>query len=82
MLNELVYLGLINAFTGVGYSLIAPLYPIIALDKNINEDMIGFIISIFAIATIIGSPFIPNLINKIGKRPVLQYALIIEVYKA
>jgi predicted MFS family arabinose efflux permease len=81
MFNEIVILGLLNAFTGVGYSLIAPLYPIIALEKNISEELIGLIISMFAIAIFICSPFVPNLICKIGKRQVLQYAIILQVNK-
>jgi predicted MFS family arabinose efflux permease len=79
MVKSIVVLGMINALTGVGYSLIAPLYPLLAIEKNIKEDIIGVIISIFAVSTIICSPFIPNIINRYGKRTILENSIMIQV---
>jgi MFS family permease len=79
MVSTILVLAVINGMEGVGYSIIAPLYPILAIEKNIGEDIIGIIISIFAVSIMACSPFIPNIVNKYGKRTILERTITFQV---
>jgi predicted MFS family arabinose efflux permease len=55
-----------NMFSGMAYSIIAPLFPIIAERHGINEDIIGYLIGTCALSSFIASPFVPMLIKNLG----------------
>ena len=63
-----------NMFTGMAYSIIAPLFPGIATRHNINEDILGLLISIGAFASFCAAPFVPKLITKFGRIDILYFA--------
>lgn len=80
MVNKIVFLSfLLNIISGVGYSLIAPIYPSVALERGLSEFSIGFIISLFAITNVVITPFSHLIFNKLGKKKTLFYAIITEV---
>lgn len=70
---------ILNIISGVGYSLIAPLYPSIALERGLSEFNIGFIISVYAITNMVITPFSHLVFKKFGKKKTLLYAIIAEV---
>lgn len=79
MKKEILFLFIINVTSAAGYSLIAPLFPSIALQKGVSEFVIGLAFSSFAIATVITIPLIPNLIKIYGRLNLMYYALLLEV---
>lgn len=70
---------MINVLSAIGYSLIAPLFPSVAIQKGITENIIGFIFSCFAISNVITIPMTPNLIIMYGRMKLMYFSLIIEV---
>jgi DHA1 family multidrug resistance protein-like MFS transporter len=79
MNKDLVLLFCINALSAIGYSLIAPLYPSLAKDRNMGEGLCGTVIAIFAVSNFIITPFCPVLIQKYGRKNIMVYALVLEV---
>ena len=63
-----------NMFTGMAYSIIAPLFPDIATKHNVNEDILGLLISIGALASFCAAPFVPKLISKFGRIDLLYFS--------
>ena len=63
-----------NMFTGMAYSIIAPLFPGIATRHGVNEEILGLLISILALASFCTTPFVPKLINKFGRVEILYVA--------
>jgi predicted MFS family arabinose efflux permease len=61
-------------FTGMAYSIIAPLFPGIATKHNVNEDILGLLISIGALASFCAAPFVPKLISKFGRIDLLYFS--------
>jgi predicted MFS family arabinose efflux permease len=78
--EQIYYLLIINFLCAVGYSIIAPIYPPLALERSITPDTTGIIFTTFAISSILVSPIIPKTINRLGKKALLKYCTIIEVY--
>ena len=56
----------------IGYSIIAPLFPSLGKKYNLNENIIGWMISIYGLSNTIATPFIPSLC-KIFKRINILY---------
>ena len=54
-------------FSGMAYSIIAPLFPIAAEKHGINEEVLGYLISICALVCFCVSPFVPLIIKKFGR---------------
>ncbi len=79
MKKEIIMLFITLVATSIGYSIIAPLFPQIALKKKVSEFVIGLIISSYAIATVATIPIIPNLIKIYGRINLLYFSLFIEV---
>lgn len=77
--KEIFLLFVINIISGVGYSLVAPLYPSIAVNRGLNNFIIGVIISIFAISNLFVTPFAHIIFKKIGKKKIFMYAIGAEV---
>ena len=68
MNNKILILSIINIFSAIGYSLIAPLFPSLASDKKIGENIIGLIISCFPLSDILSTIFVPYLIFKFTRK--------------
>lgn len=76
---EIIILFIINLVSGAGYSLVSPLFPSIAVKIGLSDSAIGFIISSYAVANLIATPFSRKIFYSIGKKNVLFYAVVIEV---
>ena len=66
MKNALIF-ALINMFSGMGYSLVSPLFPLLGEKDHLSEELLGWIISAYSIAGTILTPFIPHLIKKFSR---------------
>ena len=60
-----------NIFSGMAYSIIAPLFPVISDKKGVSEEILGYLISICALTSFIAAPFVPMLIKKYGRIEIL-----------
>ena len=78
MNNKILILSIINIFSAIGYSLIAPLFPSLASDKKIGENIIGLIISCFPLSDILSTIFVPYLIFKFTRKKIFMFAAILE----
>ncbi len=76
---EIIVLFIINLVSGAGYSLVSPLFPSMAKKIGLSDSTIGFIISSYAIANLIATPFSRKFFYYFGKKNVLFYAVVIEV---
>ena len=63
-----------NMFSGMAYSIIAPLFPTIAERHGISEDILGYLIGTCALTSFISAPFVPMLIKKYGRIDILYVA--------
>ena len=61
----------LNILNSMGYSLIAPLFPILGKQNGLNDAIIGWIISTYAITNAIVTPFIPSLVLKFTRLKLL-----------
>ena len=78
MNKQVLFLFFINLFSAMGYSLIAPLYPTLGKEREINENIVGWIISIFALFNFAITPFTPSLSNKYGRKNIFFGATVLE----
>ena len=78
MNSYIILLTILNLLSATGYSIIAPLLPIISSEHQISETISGLIFSSYSIANIIIIPFIPNIFNKIPKKLSFQLSALIE----
>lgn len=79
MKKEIILLFLVNIGSAIGYSLIAPLFPLIALKRGLSESLIGLIIAAFAISNALTTPFGQNIFQKYGKKRMFFIGLFLEV---
>lgn len=79
MNKEIFLLFTVNVLSGIGYSLVAPLFPSIALKRGLSEFVIGFIISLYAIANLLVTPFTYKFFKNFGKKKVFLIAIGLEV---
>lgn len=77
MKNTVLFV-LINTFSGIGYSLVSPLFPILGDKEKLNEEILGWIISTYSIAGTILTPFVPKLIKKFSHIKLLCLATFLE----
>ena len=63
-----------NMFAAMAYSIIAPLFPGIATRHGVNEEILGLLMSILALASFCSTPFVPKLITKFGRLEILYVA--------
>ena len=61
----------LNILNSMGYSLLAPLFPILGKQNGLNDALIGWIISAYAITNTITTPFIPLLVQKFTRLKLL-----------
>ena len=78
MKKSLILLFCINMFSGMGYSLVAPLFPILENDFSISEALLGWIISTYAISNCIITPFIPRLCKRFSRISLLYFSTFFE----
>jgi len=69
---------LMNTFSGMGYSVLAPLFPSLATKLGLTESLIGSIISIYALSNILITPFTPYLFKKFSRIKLLYFATFYE----
>lgn len=79
MRKEIILLFLVNIGSAVGYSLIAPLYPSIAIKNGLSESIIGLIIASFAISNSLITPFCQKIFMTYGKKRIFFIGLFTEV---
>ena len=80
MFSQILLLFMINMLSSIGYSLLAPLYPIVAQKIEIPEYIIGLIFSCFAVANVITIPLCPRLVKFYGRKRMFYLAMILEVF--
>ena len=78
MNSQILILFIINTFISIGYSLIAPLFPILGIKLNISENMLGWIIAIYSFSNFTIIPFSPQIIIKIGRTKIFYITTILE----
>ena len=77
-MNNITLFILINMFSGMGYSLVSPLFPSLGEKDHLSEEMLGWIISTYSIAGTILTPFVPILIKKFSRIKLLCFAAFFE----
>ena len=65
-------------FSGMAYSIVAPLFPTVAEKHGVNEEILGYLISICALISFCVSPFVPLIIKKFGRIFILYTSTFIE----
>jgi len=70
---------MVNIISGIGYSLVAPLFPSIGFKRGLSEFTIGFIISLYAVANLIITPFTDKFFKYFGKKNVFLISIACEV---
>lgn len=78
--KEIFLLFVINIISGVGYSIVAPLYPAIAFSRGLDDFLIGIVISIYAVSNLFVTPFAHTIFEKYGKKRTFVYAVTGEVF--
>ena len=76
--HKIYILLLFAIYSEIGYSLLAPLYPIEAEMRKVTSSMIGIIFASFGASNFIFSIITPNLIKKYGRENLLIFSLILE----
>lgn len=79
MKKEILLFFLVIVGSSSGYSLVAPLFPSIAIKRGITESMIGLIIGCFAFSNALIIPFCQQIFQKFRKRNIFLFCLIFEV---
>ncbi len=77
---QILLLFIINTFISMGYSIVAPLFPVLGKKISLSENLLGWIISLYSLANFIITPFTPQLVYKIGRRNLFYLTNIIEAF--
>ena len=67
-----------NMFSGMGFSILAPLFPAMGMKNGMTESLIGLVLGIFALSSTSIAPFIPLLIKKFTRIKLLYLATFCE----
>ena len=67
-----------NMFSGMGFSILSPLFPSMGIKNGLTESLIGWIIGIFVFSSICISPFTPLLIKKFSRIKLLYFSTFCE----
>ena len=70
---------LINFFANSAYSSIAPFYSKEAVDRGVSGSILGLVFSCYSFSMFITSFFLGHLMNKYGRKRILQFGCLIEV---
>ena len=68
MNKKIILLFIINSFVSMGYSIIAPLFPVLGRKISLSENVLGWIISLYSLADFAITPFTLQLIFKLGRK--------------
>lgn len=74
----ILLLNLFIAFLGIG--LVIPVTPTIMNELNISGTAVGYMVSAFALAQLIVSPFAGRLVDKIGRKPLIVAGLFVFAF--
>ena len=77
-MKDLYILFLVNMFSGIGYSLIAPLFPLLGEEDGLNEELIGWMISLYPVASTAITPFVPLMCKKFQRIKILYFSTFFE----
>ena len=78
MKKSIILLICMNTFSAMGYSIVAPLFPVLGKDFSISEALLGWIISTYAISNCITTPFVPKLCKRFSRIKLLYLATFFE----
>ena len=78
MKKSIILLICMNTFSAMGYSIVAPLFPVLGKDFSISEALLGWIISTYAISNCITTPFVPKLCKRFSRIKLLYIATFFE----
>ena len=78
MKKSLILLFCMNMFSGMGYSIVAPLFPSLEKYFSISEALLGLIISTYAISNTCITSFIPLLCKHFSRIKLLYFATFFE----
>ena len=67
MKRSQILLFVMNILSGMGYSIVSPLFPLL----NLEEDLLGFLISVYALSSFFFAPFVPKFCKKFGRINIL-----------
>ena len=73
-----IILFFMNTFSGMGYSILAPLFPSLGTKEGLTESLICWIISLFAMSNTLITPFTPFLCKKFGRIKLLYFSTFCE----
>lgn len=85
MNKKIILLFIINTFVSMGYSIIAPLFPVLGRKISLSENVLGWIISLYSLADFIITPFTLQLIFIFGRKHLfyltnITLAIVIFIY--
>ena len=69
---------IINMFSGICYSLIAPLFPLLGKKDGLNEELIRWVISLYPITGTVFTPFVPLICQKFSRIKILMISTFVE----
>lgn len=75
---KILLLFIINSFISMGYSIIAPLFPVLGKNLDLSENLLGWIISIYSLSNFVITPFTPQLVFKFGRKNLFYLTNIME----
>ncbi len=75
--NAIIVLIFGNFLVCIGMSLIFPVMPFIKNELHLSATDMGIMNSLFALAQLIASPIIGQISDKIGRKPILVYGLLL-----
>ena len=78
MNKKIILLFIINSLISMGYSIIAPLFPVLGRKISLSENVLGWIISLYSLADFSITPFTPQLIFKFGRKYLFYLTNIIQ----
>lgn len=73
-----IFLILMNMFSGMGFSILSPLFPSIGIKNGLTENSIGIVIGIFSLSSICIAPFVPLLIQRFTRINLLYLSTFFE----
>ena len=79
MKKEIILLFAINVMSAMGYSLVSPFFPELAQERGIPENITGLIITTYAVANFIVTPFYLTLLKMYGRKTIFYFSTLIEV---
>ena len=77
-MKAITLLFFMNMFSGMGYGIMAPLFPSLGQKFEMNEALIGWILSTFAFSNCMITPFIPSLCKYFTRIKILYFSTFCE----